>query len=734
MPDRIYKRLEGEATRAAVWLPALLTLAALLMAPLLSLDAQNPPAIDRHGDPLPPGAIARLGTVRFRAPAASIAYSNDGRFLAVGGSDNQIHLLDPATGKEIRRFVGHQPRTFSPPRDVKNPIDLLVGSTGQGSVTTLAFSPDGKILASGGWDDMIRLWDVQTAKETRKMLAHQAMVARVVFSPDGKTLASRGGLDGILRLWDPDTGAELKKIDGLSRVNPWRFYREAALAFSPDSKTFVASDRKAVVLFDAATAKEIRRFPGYRDCMYAAFSPDGKLLASGGLDDAAKESYSLRLWDVEKGVEALQCDLPKTKKGGTEPPTGIAFSPQGDKLIAAIAEMDTYLFDVKTGKQLHRLGHNWAYRVAYAPDGKTAVSLRGPALRLWNPDDGKERFLEFAGHQSGVMSVAVSSDGATVASAGENIGIWEATTGKLIRTLPTAAVSVAFSPDGKTLASGGGRSVRLWDVASGKETKKIDGPRLLRAVAFSPDGKLLAAGDEQAVIRIWNLQTGKEAPPIDHQVIAESLSLAFSPDSKSLACAGAWNQFNVGNIVLNIQGRVKVASRDGWYVLQWDADKAQEIRRFAGLRDNVKSVAFSPKGDTLAAASRDGRIVLWDAATGKERLHILAHPVPKAAGPLASFGPAVAASPAICFAPDGQSLFSAGPDRTIRQWDAVTAKELGRFTAPDAGFTSLAVTPDGNFLISASPDTTVLVWSVKAGANLLKNPMAQPKVITLSQR
>src|ERR1043165_325059 len=182
-------------------------LAAVLLAGWLvhTSSAQPKPDVDRHGDALPPGAIARLGSVRFRAPATSIAYSPDGKLLAVGGSDNQIRLLDPVTGKEIRRLSGHQPRTFSPPREVKNPFDVLVDSVGQGNVTTLAFSPDSKTLASGGWDDMIRLWDVETGKERRKMLAHHAMVARVAFAPDGKTVASRGGIDGILRLWDPES-------------------------------------------------------------------------------------------------------------------------------------------------------------------------------------------------------------------------------------------------------------------------------------------------------------------------------------------------------------------------------------------------------------------------------------------------------------------------------------------------------------------------------------------------
>src|SRR5262249_43937710 len=232
--------------------------------------------------------------------------------------------------RERPGVAGHSARTLNPPRDGKSAFDVLVGSVGSGNVTTLAFSPEGKTLASGGWDDMIRLWDVATGKELRKFVAHQAMVARVVFSPDGKLLASRGGIDGILRLWDAATGAEVRKFEDLSRVNPWRFYREAALAFSPDGKTVVGSSRTAILFWDVATGKQVGQWPAYRDWMYVAYSPDGKTLATGGLDDAKKESYSIRIWDVATGQELRRCDLPRTAKGGTEPPTCFAFSPAGD--------------------------------------------------------------------------------------------------------------------------------------------------------------------------------------------------------------------------------------------------------------------------------------------------------------------------------------------------------------------------------------------------------------------
>src|SRR5438477_7143379 len=147
----------NRATWPWTWLLAMLVTASNLAAAetleggKAAPDAKGP--VDLSGDPLPQGAVARLGTVRFRYQATSVAYSPNGKILAAGGDDNHVRLIDAATGKEIRRLAGHQARTFDPPRDAKSAFDLLVGSVGQGNVTTLAFSPDGQTLASGGWDD-----------------------------------------------------------------------------------------------------------------------------------------------------------------------------------------------------------------------------------------------------------------------------------------------------------------------------------------------------------------------------------------------------------------------------------------------------------------------------------------------------------------------------------------------------------------------------------------------------
>jgi WD40 repeat protein len=218
---------------------------------------------------------------------------------------------------------------------------------------------------------------------------------------------------------------------------------------------------------------------------------------------------------------------------------------------------------------------------------------------------------------------------------------------------------------------------------------------------------------------VWDVATGKEVRQIDVQSGTEALSLAFTPDGKGLACAGAWNDSSFlpkGGI--NIQG-VQWMPHEGHRVLLWDAGTGQEVRQFTGLTAKLKSVALSPDGRLIAASAGDGRLALWDLASGQERLFILAHPGHKEAG--------FAASPAIAFSPGGKTLASAGQDGTVRLWDARTGKELPQYRAPQGGLTSIAFTPDGKSLVTGGTDTTATVWDLTAPP--VAGQDREPKVI-----
>jgi WD40 repeat protein len=299
------------------------------------------------------------------------------------------------------------------------------------------------------------------------------------------------------------------------------------------------------------------------------------------------------------------------------------------------------------------------------------------------------------------------------------------------------AAVVAFAPDGKTIASAGrDRVVHLWEVETGKPAGELKGHKLmLIGLAYSPDGKLIAAGDTQAAIRIWDVASGKELALIDNKSGADSLTLAFSPDSKSLAAAGAWNDSSFlpkpGSTIkingkevkiegdFNIQG-VVMSRKEGYFVMQWDALTGKEMRKFGGLNDKIKGLAFSPDGKMLAGSAKDGKVCLWDVASGDEKLHILAHPQHKEAN--------FSVSPCLAFSPDGKMLATASTDHTIRFWDVATAKEKGQLQAEGAIY-ALAFLKDGKTLVTSGADTTALLWDLTLPMKVKGNGQSNTIVI-----
>ncbi len=619
-------------------------------------------------DPLPPGAVARLGTVRFRpgSTVASIAFAPDGRAVASGNGDGTISLWEADTGRELRVLRGHRDAVlsvaFAPDGRLlasrgggvaynDNSIVLWDLATGrevrrfgasQGKVPPsftgspawafeVAFAPDGKLLASGAGnvlatDDTIRLWDVATGQEVRRCRGHGDRIRCFAFAPDGTLLAS-GAQDRTVRLWGPATGKELRRLEG---------HRELvrALAFSP-AGTVVASagDDKTVRLWEAATGKELRKLAVQGEPLSVAFvdagtlawgdtqgeihlvdaatgkerrrlgrqpsrvgtilrSPDGKKLATA----ADGGDFTVHLWDVASGR--------RPKLAGHEAPLYcLAFAPDGRTLATGGVDGTIRLWDATTGEELrrHRELPGLGSALAFAPDGKSlaAVSDGGMVFSLHEAASFRERWRVRNPGSGWFTSCVFLPDGRTVVTGGTRFNrewdgtlcLWDVATGKELRQLKghvNNVRSVACSPDGRLLASGGeDRTARVWDAATGKELHRLEGhDGFVMAVAFSPDGRILASGAFRAV-RVWDVVTGKELRRIEDE--HGITGLAFSPDGSTLAAGAS------GNVVR-----------------LWDVATWQEIRRWEGHRNFVQAVAFAPDGRTVASAGFDGLAMVWD--------------------------------------------------------------------------------------------------------------------------
>ncbi|WP_228059432.1 WD40 domain-containing protein [Plectonema radiosum] len=593
----------------------------------------------------------------------SIAFSPDGKLLAIDNIDGHIYLRRRSDYQLLLTLPGHHSSistvTFSPHSSILassssddhtvqlwdaqtgNSLKVLQGHTAP--IWSIAWHPDGQILASGSDDQTIRLWDVNTGNCVSIFPDHTHAVSAVSFSPDGSTLAS-GSLDSSIRLWEVSNGQCRQVLHGHTG---WI----SSLSFSLDGSILASgSQDSSIRLWDQKTGKCLRVLECHTGIIWSiAWSPDGRKITSGN-----DSEFSIRLWDVQLG------GCLKVLQGHTSAIYSVAWNRDGLTLASGSHDSSVRFWDVKLGKCFKVLQGqcNSVRSVAWSSDGLTFASGSDDSnVRLWNFYNG-ELLKKFQGHHRGIMGLSYaptssvnSQDLQLLASGGSDatVRLWNIQTGEALRVLrghTNRVWDVSWSPDGRKIASGSHDcTVRLWDVATGKTLKVLQGHvNWVSAVSYAPradlsnnaEVMLLASCSFDGSIRLWNSLTGTCLKVLRYGVNHVLLALSFSPNNRTLAsgsddgCIYLWDvpqgecclvlrghTHRVWSVAWSLDGQLLASGSQDGTVRLWDGKLSTCLKVLQGHTNEVWSVAWSPHNHTLLSSSLDETIRFWDINTGE---------------------------------------------------------------------------------------------------------------------
>ncbi|HBB94070.1 MAG TPA: hypothetical protein DC054_01650 [Blastocatellia bacterium] len=598
----------------------------------------------------------------------------------------------------------------------------LVLQTGHSlGVNCLAFGPDGKWLASGGSDNSIKIWQVATGRELRALTGHPAPIKSLATSPDGQWLAS-GSNDGTVKVWNVSTGRELYSL-------PVQASSIEALAFSPDNGVIASGDADGTInIWNRTDGKPIKTLSEHSKAVTVlAFSGDGTLLASGSADTTVK------VWDTGtwQAVRTLHKHTTKI--------TAIVFSPDSSWLASADSDGTLRLNTSRLDRSRFTVKHDATAVLALAFDsvGSVVSIHKDGGIESWNVATGKEaRSIPRDDTDAELNVASFSSDANTLASSvGKGtVNLRKVVTGEIGLTLESHSTrfnAVAFSPDNRWFATtADDHNVRLWQVATGREMPRLVDPReplsrqeshksYATTIAFSPDSKSLASGSTSGEVKIWNIATGfpssLPSSPTGIDVVA------FSPDGKFLAVAGMQETLDIWDLestrAIHLKGHTReitsvVFSRDGRFVYSGGRDKTVLVwDRQTGTPkalDNaggaeINSLALSPDDSLLASGNSDNTVRIWDLRNDAPPTTLPGH-----SGEVHK----------VSFNKDGSLLASSSSDRSVKLWDPKTPGEPPRtlMGATDSvNSVAFSQGEEGRCLVSANADGSMTVWDSKTG-------------------